>query len=260
MIKYGLKIWSTNKKSWFNEAVLLFEKGAVNFVEIYLVPDSCAISDFDIFKQNKIPVYVHAPHTSHDFDVFNLNEKNLAVWQGQVLALADYLKSQFIITHSGVGESKEIFQRESQKLKDPRVLMENMPYKGFIEQTGGVFCFGYSKEELLFIREQCGFGICLDAGHAFSSAQAQKKEPEQFTRDLIEVLQPFYFHICGIKDTQGVGDEHLDLWQSDFDLKWLKDSLANLAQTKDIYLAFETPKIGKGLENDIKNIDYFKNL
>lgn len=259
MFRYGLKIWSVNKE-WFNEALALFQKGIIDFVEIYLVPDSCAESDFDAFKQNKVPVFIHAPHTTHNFEVFNLNEKDLAIWGEQVLALADYLGSQFIIAHSGVGESKEIFQAQAAKIKDPRILMENMPRIGFTDvKESGVILFGYSKGQLEFIK-RCGFEICLDVGHAFSSAQAQKKEPKQFTRDLIKALQPIYFHICGIGNTQGVGDKHLDLWQSDFDLKWLKEFLADLSQTKDIYLAFETPKTGNGLENDVKNIEYFKKL
>ncbi|MCL5011090.1 MAG: hypothetical protein M1127_02680 [Patescibacteria group bacterium] len=259
MLKYGLKIWSINK-DWFGEATALQKRGLIDFIEIYLVPDSFRFADFDVFAQNEIPVMVHSPHTSHDFDVFNLNEKNLAIWKEQIVKTADYLRSPFIITHAGVGDSSEIFQKEAQKLKDRRVLMENMPKIGFVKKTGGVSCFGYSKEQLEFIHEQCGFEICLDVGHAFSSAVAQKKEPEQFARGLISDLQPFYFHICGIGDTQGIGDKHLDLWQSDFDLKWLKGLLVGLSQTKDIFIAFETPKKGKGLENDTRNIDYFIRL
>ncbi|MDD4990290.1 MAG: hypothetical protein PHW31_03200 [Candidatus Pacebacteria bacterium] len=258
MFKYGLKIWNTNQ-NWFNEAVLLFEKGIIDFAEIYLVPDSFSLADFEIFKKKNVPVNLHAPHTTHNFDVFSLDEKSLDIWHNQVLKTADYLQSQFIVVHPGVGNSKKIFLQESRKIKDPRVLMESMVKIGFVGvKEGGVICFGYSKEELEFIKE-CGFEICLDVSHSLASAVWQKIDPYTFISGLIKILNPFYFHLSGGFLNRGI-DEHLDIWEGDFDFAWLKKELAPLAKAQDIYLVFETPKIGKGLENDVKNIKYFKNL
>ncbi len=260
MIKYGLKIWSTDKQR-FSEVVEIIKSGQADFVEIYLAPNSFVMADFKIFKENNIPVNLHAPHTLHNFDVFALNEKSLAIWQEQVIKTADFLNAQFIITHAGVGEDKEIFRRESVKLKDYRVLIENMPYKGFIS-LGGVFCFGYTKEQLNFVHKECGFEICFDVCHAVASAASQKINPYDFIGDLIKILEPSYFHLAG----GFVGDEidkHLDIWEGDFDFAWLKKELALLASppdSGDVYLVFETPKIGKGLENDVRNIEYFKGL
>lgn len=254
MFKFGLKIWSINKES-FSEAVALFRQGIVDFIEFYLVPDSFELSDFEIFKQNNIPITIHAPHTKHDFDVCNLNEKNLSVWQNQILKVADFFGSQFIIIHAGVGDSKEIFQQESAKIKDPRLLIENMPKIGLRKKV----CFGYSLKELRFIKRECGLNICLDLAHAFKSAISEEFNYKSFIHSLIVELEPFYFHISGGRQSNGT-DEHLNLFEGDFDIKWLKSILGQLAKTKILYLVFEVPKDKDGLENDIKNIVYFQEI
>lgn len=254
MFKFGLKIWSANKQ-WFSEAFSLFERGIIDFLELYLVPDYFSLSDFEIFQQNNIPITIHAPHTEHDFDVFNLNERNLAVWQNQVLKTADFLASRFIIMHSGIGDSKEIFQQESAKIKDPRLLIENMPKIGLRKKV----CFGYSLKELRFIKRECGLNICLDLAHAFKSAISEEFNYKPFIHSLIVELEPFYFHISGGRQSSGT-DEHLNLFEGDFDIKWLKSILGQLAKTKAIYLVFEVPKNKDGLKNDIRNIEYFKEI
>lgn len=257
MFKYGLKIWSINKQ-WFSEAVSLFEKGIIDFVEMYLVPEIFSLSDFEIFKQNNIPVTIHAPHTSHDFDVFSLNEKKLSVWRNQVLKTADFLASRFIITHAGVGDSKVIFQQESAKVKDPRLLIESMPYRGSVD-SGEVFCFGYTKDQLDFIHQECGFEICFDICHAIAAAASLKMSPYDYISSLLKTLQPRYFHLAGGR----IGDEydrHFNIFDGDFDFHWLKKELIPLAGQQDIYLAFETPKAAADLSNDILNINYFRGL
>lgn len=257
MFKYGLKIWSVNKQ-WFGGAASLFERGIIDFVEIYLVPDSFSLSDFEIFRQNNIPIIIHAPHTSHDFDVFSLNEKNLAVWQSQVLPVADFLASRFIIIHAGVGDSKKIFQQESAKIKDPRLLIESMSYKGSVG-SNKVICFGYTKDQLEFIHQECGFDICFDVCHAIAAAASLKMSPYDYISDLLKISRPRYFHLAG----GWIGDEHerhLDISDGDFDFHWLKKELVTLASQQDIFLVFETPKKGTDLKNDIENITNFKEI
>lgn len=225
-----------------------------------MVPDSFSLADFAIFKQKNAPVTLHAPHTTHNFDVFNLNERALSIWREQVLKLADFLQSRFIVIHPGVGDSAGIFQKESVKLRDPRVLMESMIKIGFVGvKEGGVLCFGYTKKQLEFIHKECGFEICLDVCHTVASAAWQEIDPYDFISDLLKVLDPFYFHLSGgfVKDK---ADKHLDIWEGDFDFKWLKKQLTVSSGKKDVYLVFETPKEGSGLDNDIKNIEYFKGL
>lgn len=259
MFKYGLKIWSTDKQ-WFSQVIDLIKQDKADFVEIYLKPDSFELADFDIFKKNNIFVALHAPHTSHNFDVFNLTKESLDIWKNQIIKTADYLKSRFIIVHPGVGDSKEIFKRESAKIKDPRALMESMIKIGFVGvKEGGVMCFGYSKEELEFINKECGFEICFDVCHSLASSCWQKINPYDFISECIDILKPKYFHLAG-GNVEDAIDKHLDLWAGSFDYKFVKEKITPLAQAKDIFLSFEVPKRGNGLENDLKNIEYFKGL
>ena len=259
MLKYGIKIWSTNKQ-WFPLVVDLILQGKADFVEIYLVPNSFKLSDFDIFKKNNIQVTLHTPHTTHNFDVFNLTNESLEIWHDQVIKTADYLKSQFIVVHPGEGDNKEIFKKESLKIKDERVLMESMIKFGFVNvKEGGVSCFGYSKEELLFIHKECSFRICFDVCHSLASAVWQKINPYNFIDECIDLLKPRYFHLAG-GNVEDETDKHLDLWDGNFDYKFIKEKLAPIAQAEDIFLVFEVAKKNNDLSNDLKNIEFFKNL
>lgn len=256
MFKYGIKIWSTDKQ-WFSQVIDLVKQGKADFVEIYLAPNSFELADFDIFKKDNIQVALHAPHTSHNFDVFDLTKESLDIWSNQVIKTADYLESRFVIIHAGVGDDENIFKQESLKIKEKRVLMENMPYKGFVD-LGGVFCFGFSKKQLLFVKS-LGFDFCFDVCHAVASSASQKISPYDFISECIDLLKPKYFHLAGGNIEDEI-DKHLDLWEGGFDYKFVKEKLRPMAQAEDIFLSFEVPKKGDGLENDLKNIEYFRGL
>jgi len=113
-------------------------------------------------------------------------------------------------------------------------------------------------EQIKFIRD-CGFNFCLDFIHAIKSAISQKMDYKKFIEELIPELKPFYFHISNGKENNEK-DGHMDLFAGDFDIKWIKETLLKLKAEKDIYLVFETPKGKNGLENDIKNINYFRSI
>ena len=254
-IKYGLKLWSTNDRELFPEAVKLFKKGIIDFIELYIVPDSFVSGEFDFLNDLKdIPTIIHAPHTKHNFDVFTLNDSKIKLFEEQVVETANFLNSKFIIVHAGLGVSPEIFKENIGKIKDKRILIENMVRFGINNEP----CFGYSYEQLKFIKK-CGFNFCFDFSHAIKSSINQEIDYKEFIKKLIIELSPNYFHICNGK-IDNDQDEHKDLFDGDFDIKWIKEMLLKLAQKKDVYLVFETQKGEKGLENDIKNINYFSNI
>lgn len=261
MIKYGIKIWSTNKE-WFQPAIDLFKQGKIDFGELYIVPDSFELKELEVLKQ--MPFEVHASHFTHKFNLLEFDEKQIELFKTQVMKTADFLKSRFIIMHPGVGDNKDIFKKNSAKISDKRVLMETMVNTGFIGEGGnkmdkGVECFGHSEEQLRFIKQECGFNICFDFAHVIAGAVSQKLKYKDFIKSLLSALQPVYFHVSGGR-IDSEHDEHLNVFDGNFDMKWIKNTLLRYSKAQDIYLVFETPKMGNGLGNDIKNIEYFKSL
>ncbi|MDP2741766.1 MAG: TIM barrel protein [bacterium] len=254
-IKFGLKLWSTNSRKMFREAVELFKKREIDFIELYVVPDSFILGRSDFLNDlKKIPTAIHCPHTEHNFDIFTLNDPKVKLFKEQVIKTADFLGSKFIIVHAGVGESETTFKENIKKINDKRIIIENMPKVG----VNNELCFGYSYLQLKFIKD-CGFNFCLDLAHATKSAISQKIDHKEFIEKLTFDLKPFYFHISngGISSEK---DEHKNLFDGEFDIKWIKKTLVKLGEKNDIYLVFETPKGENGLENDIKNMKYFRSI
>lgn len=254
MIKYGLKLWSTNE-NWFHEATNLCKDGLIDFVELYMVPSTFKKRGLAILKS--IPVQIHAPHSHQDpeqhFNVFELNKEKINLFKNQAIKAADFLNAKYIVLHAGIGDDPEVFKRNIAQIYDKRILIENMAQIGL----DGSACFGYSLEQLKFIKNECRFNICLDFAHAIKSAKSQNLNYKNYLKSLISNLNPCYFHISG-GNKNNPTDEHKNLWESNFDFKWIKNLLNKLSIKKDIFLVFEVPKTSNNLKNDIKNIDYFK--
>ena len=249
MIKYGIKLWTIDKHC-FSKTVKLYQDGLIDFVELYFVPDEIFKNDLDILKD--LPVYIHAPHSYHNFNIFDLDTKKINLFKNQVVELANFFNSDYIILHAGTGDDPKIFKKNIAKIYDKRIIIENMPKIG----KDGSTCFGYSLEQLKFIKKECRLNLCLDLAHTIKSAVSQNLNYKNFIKSLIFNLKPEYFHISGGEKTNEK-DDHLDLFGGDFDIPWVKETLSSLSKNKTLYLVFEVPKT-KELENDIKNINYFK--
>lgn len=252
MLKYGIKLWTINKNC-FNEAVDLCNRKQIDFIELYIVPDSFELKELEILK--KIPVVLHTPHSAHNFNVFDLSEEKIKLFKKQVIETANFLNSEYIVFHAGVGSNPSVFRENYDKIKDNRIIIENMPKIGIDDKI----CFGYLLEQLRFIKKVFNTGLCLDINHAIKSAVSQKLDYKKYLELLIRELKPNYFHISNGK-IDNEKDEHFNLKEGDFDLKWIKDILKELADKNDINLLFEIPKGDKGLENDLRNINYFKSI
>ncbi|MFA4833319.1 MAG: TIM barrel protein [Patescibacteria group bacterium] len=251
MIKYGIKIWSINER-YFTEAVRLYERGKIDFIELYLVPDKIPES---VKKFKNVEMQIHAPHSSHGFNIFTVNQAGVNFFKEQVVKTADLLNAKNIIVHAGVGEDKLIFKKNIKLIADDRLLIENKPKVGLNNEL----CFGHSLDQLIFIKDECGLNICLDFGHAIKSAASEKINYKDFLSNLLSILKPSYFHLSGgFYDNEQ--DEHLNLDEGNIDCTWIKNKLEKLSENSDISLAFETPKVGNNLRNDLRNIEYFKNL
>ena len=253
MIKYGLKLWSADKQ-WFAEAVELCKQGKIDFIELYIVPNSFDEESWQILKQ--APVVVHSQHSGHGFNIFDLDNEKIKTFQEQIIRAADFFNSQFIIVHAGVGRDKEVFRSNIAKIFDKRILIENMPKVSMDDKI----CFGHLIEELEAIKKESDIDICLDFGHSFCSSLSQGLDYKDFIKSTMERLCPTYFHLSGI-DPKSEKDFHLNLYESDVSIiKWIKEILQKVADRQDINLVFEVPKNNIDLANDLKNIDYFKSL
>jgi len=231
----------------------LIKHKKADFIELYIVPDKSSLNSLAALKE--VPVSIHSPHYNHDFNIFKINKEKIDIFQNKVIKAADYLNSKFIVLHAGVGEDKKIFKENINKINDERIIIENKPKVGM----DNVRCFGYSLEQLKFIKEDCGLKICLDFAHAAESAYSQGIDYKFFWEMLIDKLEPNYFHLSD-DFPNNENDEHLNMGDGKLDLKWIKKTLNGLAQKQDIHLVFETPKKGNDLKNDLDNIEYFKKL
>ena len=157
-MKYGLKLWSIDKKELFREAAQLFEKKEIDFLELYIVPNSFVLGESDTPNMLKdIPTILHAPHMEHGFDVFILDDSKIEIFKKQVIKTADFLNSKFIVVHAALGDSQKDFEENIKKINDPRLLIENMTKIGLENEI----CFAHSYLQLKLIKDS-GFNLCLD--------------------------------------------------------------------------------------------------
>ena len=118
----------------------------------------------------------------------------------------------------------------------------------------GKVCLGYTKEEIIEFTRIGNFDFCLDFTHAIKSAISQNKDYKTIIKDFAS-LKPKLFHLCdGTLKTEI--DEHLNLGEGEFDLKFIKNIIQ---ESKCKKVTFEVPKLNK-LDNDIKNINYFRKI
>ncbi len=211
MIKYGLKLWSSNI-NLLEEAVFLYRKKYVDFIELYHDADKKVnFNSFGLLK--KIPINIHAYHNK-GFHEFRLGKNELEIWK-ITKQMADFFKSQFVIVHAGKASGIKNFVDNLKKIDDPRILIENMSGLDIY----GKPTFGYNLKELKKIKKIKN--ICFDLEKAVKSACYQKISYKKFISQCLQELKPLYFHISG-GDVNNLHDEHLNLYDANFDLKWIK--------------------------------------
>lgn len=246
-IKFGIKLWSTNHQ-WFAEAKERFVKQEFDFLELYVVPGTFDAEKLSILQE--MPVNIHVP-TEEEFNLLAEREKNLKVIE-EARKFADFFHSEYIIVHPGRAQNLEIPENNWNLLQDHRIIIENVPIKPI---GGGIPFQGYNYEQLQELLEKSGRGFCLDFSHAFKAAKSLQLNPKEFTKKLL-LLKPTVFHVVS-GHLEIEEDEHLNLWEGDFDLKWIKQTIL---KSKSRLVVFETPKRNNNLDNDCQNIKYFKEL
>lgn len=250
MIKFGLKLWTSNTHAAFASAVRLVNSGQADFVELYHNPAaSWDEAQFSILKS--VPVTIHNTH-SQGWHEFQIGPEQLAMWQ-ETVRLADYYGSDVIVVHPGQVINFEVFAGTLKKFDDPRIYIENMAGLDLY----GKNVFARTLDELKQLAEVKP--ICFDFEKAVKSAAFQKIDYRKFIDNCLTELQPKYFHISG-GDKDSPVDQHLNLAEANFDIGWIARRLSEYADNAECRLVFETPKHGDGLENDTANIEFFKSV
>jgi len=252
MIKYGIKLWSINRRRFFEQAVKLYKQGEIDFVELYIHPAMTELKELKMFKNVRLTL--HATHYEHGFDLAALNAENINLYK-KIIAIADYLTAEKIVVHAGVDINSSNFKANFKRIYDLRLLIENLPKISLDDKE----FFGYSFKRLKWIKRNVFPNFCFDFDHAVKAAFSQRLDYKIFITDLIKELKPSYFHLCdGLSNCEK--DEHLNLGEGNFDLKWIKKLLLKISRKKVIDLVFEVPKNENDLDNDLANIEYFKRL
>lgn len=245
MIKYGLKLWSSNVEL-FSDAVNAHAHGAFDFIELYCNPD--APLDWSALAQLKdISIMIHAPAHTVSFHMFLIGGKEKRIWKN-VLTLADLFESPRIVLHPGRDHTLASFQKMLSRIDDRRITIENMAGLDIANQP----MFGQYISDLIEIRKIKQ--ICFDFEKAVKAARYQNISYKEYIAEALEKLAPTYFHISG-GNSNNPTDEHTDLFESDIDFFWIKRRL----EPVEANLVFETPK-RDALANDLKNMHYFRNL
>jgi endonuclease IV len=244
--KYGIKLYSTNHELYSN-FIELYHKKRVDFLELLYMPGK--EEEVNQLIKNDIPIIIHAPTLSQGVafasDNFNKNRKIIE----KISNFADRVNAESIIIHPDVG-NKDNFINFLKMNKDRKIMIENMPKKALNNNV----CLGYTKKEINEFVNIGNFELCLDFTHAIKSAISQNLDYKIEIKDFAS-LKPKLFHLCDATLKTEV-DEHLNLGEGEFDLRFIK----NIIQESDCKkITFEVPKLN-GLDNDIKNIEYFKKL
>lgn len=248
MLNFGLKLWTSNSTASFESASGMLAKKEADFIELY--NNSDFPFDFDKFNIIKnLPVTIHNDN-NHGFHEFTVGAEQLKIWE-QTLKLADFFNSKHIVVHSGRGPTFEDFLNNLKKIDDLRILIENMP---------GFDMFGikmYASEIAVLRQIKTVKEICFDLEKAIKAACYWRLDYKEYIDICLQEFKPFYFHISGgSKDSSN--DEHKNLWEADFDFEWLGKKIGRIAERKDAYLVFETPKVDDDLNNDLKNFNFLK--
>lgn len=252
MIKYWLKLWSTNQELFW-DAIQLIHEWYFDFIELYIIPNGFDVLILEEFRLAKIPISFHLPHGAHGFNPIDPSNPSELIWN-QLSVYIDFLNPFALILHPESGIDLDILNKRLSFFNENRILIENMPKKSSLIKD--MFFFGYSVEQIWEIKKIHN-GFCFDFAKAKSSAISQWIDVIDFSNELIQLMNPNYFHISWFLWNTEV-DEHFDLWEWDNMLMChMKNIISGIANSKNIYIVFECKK-KKWLENDVKNLIYFK--
>lgn len=248
-IKAGLKVWSINK-NFLNKVNILFNTKKISYVEIYIIPGTIN-ADSSILKKLQAPVIIHVPYFAHGFNLQDLSniDKNVSYIKESIRA-ADLTNALYIIMHPGLNGTIENIKNFLEKVNDKRIILENMARAGIYGDRNLLS----SPQEMREIMALTKKSFCLDFSHAYKSACSLNKDPKSLIKEFMG-LEPKMFHLCDGHSNMEK-DEHLNLGEGNFDLSFCKECII---KSDSKMVTIEVPK-KDGLNNDLRNIGFLKNL
>lgn len=221
MYQFGLKLWSINE-NYMDTAKKLYDEKVYDYIELYAIPSS-----FDKYarrwKSLNIPYIIHAPHFMHGIN-FSVAEKlndNMKLAR-EALKYADYLCADKIIFHPGINGDYKQTAYQIKSINDERILIENKPYHVAVETDTlplNSICVGYNPEQIKYIMQESGAGLCLDIGHGICAANSLNINYISFLKEFME-LKPRMFHISD-GEKEGTIDKHYNIGKGNFDFNLL---------------------------------------
>lgn len=251
MHKIGLKLWSTNTDSYFDEAKKLYQEGLFDYIELYVVPETT--DSIDKWKSINIPFTLHAPHFAHGVNLASSDkeELNRKIFD-EVRLFNEGLSAKYVVVHSGIEGDIEETIRQLNIIKLENILIENKPY--VVPLGEKKLCRGATIEEIKLVLENVNCGFCLDVGHAICSANSFNVEPYKILEEFNK-LNPTCYHLSDNSITSSI-DNHLHFGQGDYDFKKI---FGIIEDNKS--LVIETNKVSKiDLDDFKKDVDYIRNL
>ncbi len=244
-LNVGLKLWSVNTDSYYDEAIKLYNGGYFDYIELYVVPNT--ISTLDKWAKLDIPFIIHHAHFVQGFDLSNKDkaEQNYNTYL-EAKQFADTLNAKFIIFHGGIGGDVNETIRQLKHINDSRALIENKPYIVAGEQYSGMNCIGATHEDITKIIEEVKCGFCFDFGHAVCAANALNIDVDSFIDKFI-ALKPDMYHLTDVTDIKSPYDSHIHLGMGEIDVVKQLSKISN-----DSYITFETQKNSKDSLDDFK--------
>lgn len=213
-IRLGLKAWSTNL-SIIPAARELYDRGDLDYVEVFCVPGSAA-ETAGPWAASKLPCIVHAPHSMSglNFSLPEMETQNADLAR-ESLRFADVLKSDMVIFHPGTQGRIEETVRQMLALRDPRMIVENKPYRGLDGST----CVGSRPEEIRMLIDALSLGFCLDFGHAIAASNSHGVPPLEYVARFM-ALGPVLFHLTD-GEVKSDLDHHASYGQGSFPIREL---------------------------------------
>lgn len=255
MYDIGLKLWSTNTGTYFDEARRLYDEGIFNYVELYVVPGT--EETLDAWKKLEVPFLIHNAHFAHGFNLAKKEKRvsNCKIYE-QSRRFADELKADGIIFHGGIDGEAEEAANQLAAFKEKRAILENKPFVALPNRMGGKYCRGATEEEIAFVLHGVGCRFCLDIGHAVCSANSQGSDPYTFIGRLMQ-LSPCMFHLSDVSDMSSPYDSHPHLGAGELILSRLTESVF----PPDARISVETDKDDPdSLADFVRDVQCLKNL